>query len=87
VYITDDRGFIINSQNDETLTNSISPTIAPSKGGKEGKKRVDPSLSQKIRTQAGCKRAKEQIMFQSPLSQMAKSEKKENHLTPLCKIF
>jgi hypothetical protein len=54
VELTDDnRGFIISSQNDETLRNSISPTKAPSKGGKEGTKREDPSLSQKIRTQSG----------------------------------
>jgi hypothetical protein len=38
MYLTDNTGFIINSQNDETLRNSISPAIAPSKGGKEGKR-------------------------------------------------
>jgi hypothetical protein len=31
----DDRGFIISSETDETLRNSISPTKAPTKGQKK----------------------------------------------------
>jgi hypothetical protein len=37
----------------------------PSKGGKEGTKREDASLSQKNKTQSGPQWAKEQIMFQN----------------------
>jgi hypothetical protein len=86
VYLSDDRGFIINSQNDETVTNSLSPTIAPSKGGKEGKTRVDPSLSQKIKTRMGRKRAQEQIMFQRHFLKWLSQKRKKTTLPHFAKF-
>jgi hypothetical protein len=59
----------------------------PARGEKKEQRERTQVGAKRTEPRVGCKRAQEQIMFQSLLSQKAESEKKEKHLTSLCQIF